>query len=739
LNRSTLPGSRARSALRFGLVLGLCGAILSLTPLAARIEEIGGLQWLFSLRGARPAPPGVVVVTTDRHAAEALGLPADPAKWPRSLHARLVRELAAAGARVIAFDIFFAAATEPAEDEAFALALREAGNVVLNARLDKRTLGDEAAGATAVSLQLQVPFELLRRNALAVAPFTLPAWPMKVSQFWTFHQDAGDRPTLPAVVVQALWLDAGEELAGVRAGTGPEARSPGSPRTDLVTFMQAVRDRFKADPLAGAALGERVASRPGDDALRRLVTLYGGPPAYFLNLFGPPLSVATVSYHEVLGGAPLRTADGRQVTLRDALVFVGFSARSQPEQRDSFFTAFSLDTGLNLSGVEIAATATANLIEGRTLRTPGDVALAGLACAWGLYLGFVCRLLRGAPGVLAGVASAAVWLFAAAFVFGARDLWLPVVIPIFVQVPLAVLGALLLQFQQVRDERQRLGTALGRYVPPQLIERLVAEGVAEGATAQVVHGTCMATDAAAYTPMAETLAPDDLGRMMNAYYDILFGAVETHGGQVSDVVGDAMMAIWASSRPDAASQAQACRAALDLQAELSRRAAGGDRAALPTRIGLHCGEISLGSIGARQHLEYRAVGDIVNTAARIENLNKHLGTRVLASAQTLAGVAGLACREVGTFLLPGKSIAIVVHELRPDGVDAAAAASTGRFAEALAHFRAARWTAAVAGFRACLDACPDDGPARYYLALCEDYLAHGPASFVDGAVRVTGK
>ncbi len=86
------------------LLAGLLG--LSVPPLA-RLETQIGLDWLFNLRGPRPAPEKVVIVGIDRSTARVLGLPDNPRVWSRSYHARLVRQLAALGARVIVFDMRF--------------------------------------------------------------------------------------------------------------------------------------------------------------------------------------------------------------------------------------------------------------------------------------------------------------------------------------------------------------------------------------------------------------------------------------------------------------------------------------------------------------------------------------------------------------------------------------------------------------------------------------------------------
>ena len=125
------------------------------------------------------------------------------------------------------------------------------------------------------------------------------------------------------------------------------------------------------------------------------------------------------------------------------------------------------------------------------------------------------------------------------------------------------------------------------------------------------------------------MSPAELAALVNDYYQAIFRVVQKYGGEISDTAGDSMIAVWASSRPDAAARlraAQAALAILDAVEEFNRAHADSP---LPTRVGLESGEMLLGNIGAEQRYEYRAVGDIVNTASRIQGLNQMLGTRVL--------------------------------------------------------------------------------------------------------------
>jgi len=163
---------------------------------------------------------------------------------------------------------------------------------------------------------------------------------------------------------------------------------------------------------------------------------------------------------------------------------------------------------------------------------------------------------------------------------------------------------------------------------------------------------------------------------------------------------------------------QACEAAL---AALRIGQESAPDVVLQTRIGLHAGEIMLGNIGALDHYEYRAVGDIVNTASRIEGLNKQLGTALLVSDAVLSGLDGFISRELGAFRMVGKQKAIVIHELlgRQGDCGQQQLRLCECFAEGLCAYQRHDWQAATACFEQAFELSPGDGPSRYYLERCK--------------------
>jgi adenylate cyclase len=199
-----------------------------------------------------------------------------------------------------------------------------------------------------------------------------------------------------------------------------------------------------------------------------------------------------------------------------------------------------------------------------------------------------------------------------------------------------------------------------------------------------------------------------------------------------------MLALWATAGPDQGTRAAACRAALEIMGKIGLP--GASDAYLPTRIGLHCGEVVLGNVGAGEHFEYRAVGDIVNTAQRIEDLNKRLGTRVLASDEVLEGLAldPASTREIGRFCLCGKSRPLTLHQLCLPGGEPPERSERRHmvFAAGLSAFRIRDLGQAAQIFEGLLAELGEDGPARFYLALCRQYQKASPLAPWDGTVNL---
>jgi adenylate cyclase len=176
------------------------------------------------------------------------------------------------------------------------------------------------------------------------------------------------------------------------------------------------------------------------------------------------------------------------------------------------------------------------------------------------------------------------------------------------------------------------------------------------------------------------------------------------------------MCIWTAPAVAVSARTGAVSAAVDLLEVVEQFNLVHPHDMLPTRIGVHAGSALLGIVGGAGRYASTIVGDVANTASRIEGLNKQLGTRLLASEEALNQVTGFVLRPLGEFLLAGKSEPIRVSEVLGAVGDPCTAALTSAFAEAFEAFQTRAWDDCVRMLEAILRSHPDDGPSRYFLS-----------------------
>lgn len=752
--------TRLIKSIILGLIVGSAGVLLGLISFVFKLEEEIGLHILFSLRGPKTAPPYVVIVSIDKDSADNLNLPNDLRKWPRSLHARLIDGLREAGASVIAFDILFDEIQKPRDDELLGEAIARAKNIVLFQRLkSERMQLSGAAGAPAGSLNIVKtvdPLPVIGEPAAALAPFPLPKVPNRVNQCWTFKTEAGDDPTLPVVAFQLYALPVYEDfLHLIERTTQFRERVKQLPRTcealkngiQVDDVVRSVRNIFDNEPQLGIKmLGELERTRENSPdrnklkTLKALIHMYQNPPSMYLNFYGPPRMIATIPYFKVLQLNDAATTD-ETPELKGKAVFVGLSERLQPEQKDGYYTVFSRSDGLDINGVEIAATAFANLVEDKPVQ-PLEMSLylavlfsGGLAA--GMFFRFFPTVISAVGAIVLGI----LYLIFASYQFTAAGAWFPIFVPLFVQLPGAFFGALLWKYIEVSRERKNMRTAIGYYLPDNVIDTISRNVTDLSEGSQIVYGICLYTDAGRYSSLSERTDPKELARIMNAYYEALFKPVKKYGGVISNVVGDSMLALWIAARPDGTLSNRACLAALDIVNAISRFNQAFSKTQLSTRVSLHAGHILIGNIGAIDHYEYRPIGDIVNTTTRIDNLNKFLGTNILVSHEVISQLEGFLTRETGEFLLAGKKQTVVAFELRSSLKDAAPdeKEACAIFTEALHIFRVRSWEEARKKFHAAREKFGDDNLSDFYMDLCEHYKINEPEDSWRGVIPVEKK
>jgi adenylate cyclase len=745
--------AKVKTAALTAFLLGLVGLTLHLTPAGRNLEEDLDLRALFHLRGRRAVPPEVAIVSLDRESARELALPVNPVKWPRTLYARLTEALYRGGASVIVYDIYFGEPTSEEDDQTLAGAFSLAGNVLVCEHLKHEALPISAGSITRGTLHLEKalpPIPCVAGTAAALAPYPLPKVPMLVRQAWRFKTEAGCMPTLPFVAFQLFSLDHHPELISLLESASPqytgifpcnaeEIRA----RRNIGRISSALRTTFEGDRrLAGGMLDalQRLAPDAGDaektKRLRAMIHAYTEPDSVFLNFYGPPGTIPTVPSHRVI---KLQNSSSDLSGFAGKAVFVGVSELRSPENRDGFHTVFSNAEGVDLSGVEIAATAFANLLEDMPVRPAAPTAFVGMILAWGLALGCVSTFLPPVPGLALMVGLLAAYGLAALNLFTERGVWLPLTVIFAFQAPLALCSAFVHLHAGVQKERARIRKAFGFFLPDHVIDRIIAdmrEAKDIALTHQTVFGAVLCSDGSQYSALSEKMGPHELSTFLNQYYEAAFRPVKANKGIVSDIIGDSMLAVWAGANPNPALKRNACQAALEIMEEIDHFNSSSGEHKLHTRIGIHCGELLLGNVGGSGHFEYRPVGDVVNTASRIEGLNKSFGTRILVSKEAIDDIPDFLTRELGRFRLYGKANPVTVYELICPLSHATKIQrdSSALFSEALKAFRARLWDRAEHLFQEYIHMAGEDEAARHYQSICARFREHPPDDAWDGMV-----
>ena len=220
-------------------------------------------------------------------------------------------------------------------------------------------------------------------------------------------------------------------------------------------------------------------------------------------------------------------------------------------------------------------------------------------------------------------------------------------------------------YSRAEAQKQQVRAAFGQYLAPALVERLVNDPDQLELGGEQREMTFLFTDIAGFTSFAEGMKPTALVAILNDYLDRICRIVMEHGGTIDKIVGDAIHVIFNAplDQPDHAQRAVACGLAIDAfgkEFAVSLRNEGHNFGA--TRIGINTGRCVVGNFGGSHRFDYTAHGDAINTAARLETVNKHLGTTICVSASTARQCQGLHFRPVGNLYLKGKTKGLEAYE-----------------------------------------------------------------------------
>jgi adenylate cyclase len=604
----------------------------------------------YDLRVAATAQPSApasdpILITIDDYSIRRLEPLVGRWPWPRLVHATVIDYLAAAGAKVIGYDVLFAERdlrkfmvgdtewTGEESDAALAESTNKAGNVVHAAEASSFEAADAARALTAnldaPALNLAVPpTDCAEPRPRITPPFPVLAQASRAIGHTLFTLDPNGAVRRVSPVVQA----------GDRA---------------IPSFALAVT--------MAAGLMPSVDPRPDERGHCTTMIPWRGPAQ---NRHGQPTFTAYPFYELFYSQQQILENQRPGVDpalFKDRIVIVGVTAEGLNE---AFTTPFPQG---EINGPEVHANIVHGYLSNRSIaRTPlyVDIALVvGSALVVGAAGAFVNAWLTGAAAAVFAVLL--LWQSISLFAGG---IWIPLAAPLSALL-LACVGDLAWKYFAEGREKRQIKRLFARYVSKDVYDQLVANPSLAALGGSRRHMTVLFSDIRGFTTMSEKGTPEDVVRQLNELFTRLVAVVFAHRGTVDKFVGDMVMALYGAplDDPDHAEHAvQTALAMIGALQEMNGEWAARGQPQLGIGIGINTGDMIAGNVGSETIMSYTVIGDAVNLGARLESLNKDYGTRIIISEATRSRLKGrYDIHPLGDVVVKGKTEPVAIYEVRP--------------------------------------------------------------------------
>jgi adenylate cyclase len=618
-------------------------------------------------RGERRPGPEIVIVSVDEKTVAEYG------RWPipREKFARLIDYLHMIGARTIAFDVLFPE-PEPAvspelagflDDIIALLQDRQLSGLATEART-RKSIGDPLLAKTianADSVILPFMFRFDEKPATPSSSF------LDRAAYATLRAEAPyEAPALhPTGVLEPIapFADAAAGLASAMAAFDID----GAPRYDH-TVMEYDLDYFPSMPIRIAQhylrvpweqvavhLGRGVSVGPvyvPTDASMRIVVNYRGRAGTY----------PTFSFVDVLSGKV------PEALFRDKIVLIGTNIIGV---RDTFQTPFTSV----LPGVERMATIADSVLHGDHIRRTEDAVSVeiGALLLVGMLLGLAIARLSIAGAAVFALAIVVAIVAGEQIAFERAGLWFSLALPMLaVALTYSIVAGY--RYGLLEAENRRIRSAFARYLAPNMLQALADHPHELTLAGERRELTVLFCDIHRFRALTRELDARSLTRLVNEFFTVAGDCVLAHDGTIDKYIRDGVMAFWNAPVHEPRHAEIACRAALDLSAEIERlnqRLAADGLPAIEIGIGISSGECTVGALGSKRRFEYSAVGAAADAAAALERLTAAYGVKIMLGPETAARVVGMAVLPVEAARLEVSEEPIELHLLLGDETAAA--------------------------------------------------------------------
>lgn len=617
-------------------ILLFLGLYFSGSPFVQWLED-KSIDWRFSWRGPIATTGDVVVVALDDKSLAREGR----WPWPREKMALLVRQIQSASPQTIVLDVIFA---EPAPgDDVLARVLQDSKSTIL---------GYYFYQSTSDLIKADVSEEVLQRSFESILPMAFPEVSGRDGQFLEMTGVVANVPVLARAAAAQGYFNVMPD------GDGSVRRFylMANYKEKVFPFMGLEALSRHEEGFGPVLVADNAGNLEGISVGRRLIpTTRQG--SVLVNYRGGTEAFRIISATDVMSGK-FDKADVAGKTVLVGATAVGiYDLRVTP-------------ISPNLPGV----VAEANLVD---MLFRGDFLVQDMwTSLWNgaallvipLILGAIFFRLRLLTAVLAALVVILVYGYGSQQMF-AHGYVVALATPSLEWLCVAMA---ITTYRGWTEERQKriIRRAFQSYLHPRIVEELTEHPDRLKLGGVRMNCTVLFCDVKNFSTISEKMDPEQLTRLMNAFFDPVCQAIMSEGGYVDKLIGDAVMAVFGAPAPTEDHAVQACRAAIAMQKVVHglepkfQKEFGIKEFKL--RIGVHTGPVVVGNMGTSQRLNYTVMGDTVNLASRLEGANKDLGTDILISHATYEkAVPRITAKFVDTIQVKGKEEQVKVYVLCP--------------------------------------------------------------------------
>jgi len=461
---------------------------------------------------------------------------------------------------------------------------------------------------------------------------------------------------------------------------------------------------------------------PTDESGRILINYRGEEKSF------PHISITNI----LSGNVPVNM-------LKDKIVLIGATAVGIYDLRVTPF-------GSIFPGIEIHANLIDSILSEDFLLQPKWSAIFDVLAIFfaGLLLGIVLPRVEVIPGLIAGSSIFLGYILFCQYLFSSHGLVLNLVYPVTVIFFIYVTITAYRYFIETRQKRF-IKNAFSTYLAPAVVKQLIdsPEGLNLGGEEREI--TAFFSDVQGFTSISEALTPHELVELLNEFLTEMTDIILKHEGTVDKFEGDAIIAFFGAPNVLQNHAERTCSACIKMQkrlTELRENWKENEKPELKMRIGLCTGSAVVGNMGSENRMDYTMMGDTVNTAARLEGINKIYDIYTLISESTcISAGSSIATREIDTINVVGKKEPVTIFQLLgyASDVDDLMNNTNEHYATGLHAYRNQDWDKAIDFFNSALKISPDDGPSNTMIDRCNKYKSNPPGKNWNGSYTVTTK